>query len=170
MRPWPLLAIAIAAGGCGRSGDLLPPEGSRIVAQPDFNTLGDVVLPDSFPYVIPGGVLIPRGSNVLPVTVWATLGRPAPRAQLNVYLMTGPNASDYCGQNSPDMPAWTHREEGWATLYTVTGFRVYRLPCEVTGIRAILHTRHDDHLLVPPTAAETIVETTAFARFTIRRE
>jgi hypothetical protein len=50
----------------------------------------------------------------------------------------------------------------------VSGFRVYRLPCEVTGVRAMLHTRNNG-LLVPPTASETLAETTLPLRVLIRR-
>jgi hypothetical protein len=35
---------------------------------------------------------------------------------------------------------------GETVTYTVTGFQVFRLPCEVTGIRAIFNTREDIHL------------------------
>jgi hypothetical protein len=36
---------------------------------------------------------------------------------------------------------------------TVTGFQVFTLPCEVTGLRAILNTREDLHQGgVPPTS------------------
>jgi len=40
---------------------------------------------------------------------------------------------------------------------TVTGFQVFRPPCEVTGIRAMLHLRNNG-LLTPPTATETLAE------------
>lgn len=41
----------------------------------------------------------------------------------------------------------------------VTGFQSYRLPCEVTGIRAMLHQRNPaDGFGIPPSPFETIVE------------
>jgi hypothetical protein len=97
-----------------------------------------------------------------------TLAHEVPRAQLNVYLLTGEGGSDYCGQNTPDSPTWGPLPAGWTTTYTVTGFRVYRLPCEVTGIRAMLHTRNDGRL-TPPTPDETIAESTVAVRYQIRR-
>jgi hypothetical protein len=50
---------------------------------------------------------------------------------------------------------------------TITGFQVFRLPCEVTGIRAMLHTRNSG-LLTPPTSSETVAEGTLTVNFTIR--
>jgi hypothetical protein len=172
MKPWPLLAIALLATGCNHDDDdFVPPDRNALVVSPNFEFAnGTVVVPDAYPYIIPGGVLIPRGSNVLTLDIWMRIQQPARRAQLNIYLMTGPGGSDYCGQNSPDMPLWTDRPAGWATRYTVTGFRVYTLPCEVTGIRTILHSREDNGLLIPPTAAQSIIDTRTFARFVIRRE
>jgi len=49
----------------------------------------------------------------------------------------------------------------------VTGFQLV-LPCDVTGIRAILHTRNNG-LLIPPTPAETIAEATIPVSFRIQR-
>jgi hypothetical protein len=47
-------------------------------------------------------------------------------------------------------------------------FRVYRLPCDVTGIRVMLHTRNDGRT-APPTASETIAEATVPIRFRVVR-
>ena len=88
-----------------------------------------------------------------------------PWAQLNVYLLSG---SDYCGQNLPDSPTWGSLPAGWTDSYTVTGFQVYRVPCDVTGIRAMLHARNNG-LLTPPLPSETIAETTASTSFRIVR-
>jgi hypothetical protein len=74
----------------------------------------------------------------------------------------------YCGQNLPDSPTWTLLPSGWTTTYAVTGFQVFRLPCAVSGVRAMLHTRRSG-LLTPPTPSETIAEAMVTARFQIRR-
>lgn len=118
-----------------------------------------LTVPPQYPYNAIGGVLLPFGSGVLSVSVAMTVGHNVPRAQLNVYLLTGGAADQYCGQNLPDSPAWQFLTPGWKQTVTVTGFQVYRLPCDVTGIRAMLHQRNNG-LLTPPTASETIVENT----------
>jgi hypothetical protein len=45
------------------------------------------------------------------------------------------------------------------TSDTATGFRISRLPCEVTGIRAMLHMRNNG-LFALPTPSESVVEAT----------
>ena len=97
-----------------------------------------------------------------------TSAHDVPWAQLNVYLLTGGQSTEYCGQNSPDSPTWSFLPSGWTTTFAVTGFRVYRLPCEVTGIRAMLHMRNNGSA-TPPTPTETIAEATLPLSFQIRR-
>jgi len=89
--------------------------------------------------------------------VTVTSSRDVPWSQLYVYLMTGPNAMDYCAQNLPDAPTWAPFQKGQTVTVTVSGFQVFRLPCEVTGIRAFLHTRNSG-LLTPPIATDTVAE------------
>ena len=40
---------------------------------------------------------------------------------------------------------------------TISGFQIARLPCEVTGIRAFLHTRNSG-TLTPPISTDTVAE------------
>lgn len=169
MRSASLVVLAVFAAACG-DGNPAAPDYSRIAVSLPPNQPRTVAIPDSFPYVVPGGVLLPKGSGLLSIDVWAALGRPAPRAELALYLMSEDDGGEYCGQNSPDAPVFLHREEGSAIRYTVTGFRIHTLPCDVRGVRAILHTRIDPQLLTPPTADQTIVETRGFERFVLRRE
>jgi hypothetical protein len=62
------------------------------------------------------------------------------------------NAVAYCGQNLPDWPTWRPFARGQTVTYAVTGFQVFSLPCEVTGIRAVFNTRDDVNLGgIPPT-------------------
>jgi hypothetical protein len=103
------------------------------------------------------------------VDVSIALARAEGYARLDVYLLTR-GGTDSCGRNDPDAPAWTNLPAGWTERRTITGFRVFTLPCEVTGIRAILHRRHDDHVFGPPTLEETIVETTVPAQLLIRQD
>jgi hypothetical protein len=113
----------------------------------------------------PPGAFIQRGSGVLSIPISLESGRDAPWAQLNVYLMTADGT--YCGQNLPDAPTWGPLEEGEQANVTITGFQVYRLPCNVTGVRAMLHTRNNG-LLTPPTASETIADALVPVSYTIR--
>jgi hypothetical protein len=124
-----------------------------------------VVIPTQYPFHEIGGVVLPKGSGLISVTVSVESAHEVPWAQLYVYLMSG---ADYCAQNLPDAPTWGQLPKGWATTYTVTGFQVARLPCNVTGVRAYLHTRNNG-LLTPPTDAETIAQGTAAASFQIQR-
>jgi hypothetical protein len=113
----------------------------------------------------PPGAFIQRGSGVLSIPISLESGRDVPWAQLNVYLLTADG--NYCGQNLPDAPAWGPLDEGEAINVAITGFQVYRLPCDVTGVRAMLHTRNNG-LLIPPTANETIADATMPVSYTIR--
>ena len=127
-----------------------------------------IVVPEQYPYILPGGVVIPPHSGLISVGLSMTSAHEVPWAQLSVYLLTGDQRLDYCGQNDPDAPTWQFLTPGWTTSYAVTGFRIYRLPCEVTGIRAMLHMRNNG-LLIPPTPSETIAEATLPVSFQIRR-
>ena len=112
----------------------------------------------------PPGAFIPRSSGLLSVGLSVTSARELPWAQLNVYLLSG---DSYCGQNLPDSPTWRPFPSGQAVDLAVTGFQVYRLPCDVSGIRAMLHTR-DSNLLTPPLPGETVVETTFPTSYQLR--
>ena len=74
----------------------------------------------------------------------------------------------YCGQNTPDAPSWESLPAEWTTKVTVTGFRVFQLPCTVTGIWVMLHTRNSG-LLIPPRPDETIAEVIVPTPSTIRQ-
>jgi hypothetical protein len=41
----------------------------------------------------------------------------------------------------------------------VSGFQLFRVPCDVVGLRAMVHTRNTG-LLTPPVASETVAEAT----------
>ena len=105
----------------------------------------------------PPGLFIPRGSGQLSIPISVTAAREVPWAQLYVYLVTGPNPNDYCGQNLPDAPTWAPFQKGQTATMTISGFQVARLPCEVVGVRAFLHTRNTG-LLTPPISTDTLAE------------
>src|SRR5687767_7799705 len=114
----------------------------------------------------PGSVLqttgnfLPREANRISIPVTFQSDRDSPWAQLYVYLLTSTGSTlGYCGQNLPDAPTWGPLREGQRASVTVSGFQVFRTPCTVTGIRAMLHVRNSG-LLTPPTGTETIAEAT----------
>ena len=111
------------------------------------------------------GAFIPSGSGRLAVPITMTSARELPWAQLNVYLLTADG--NYCGQNLPDSPTWGPFGQGQTISVMITGFQVFRVPCEVTGFHAYLHTRNNGNL-TPPTASETVADGTLFVNYTIR--
>src|SRR5687767_8168237 len=127
-----------------------------------------VTLPQSYPFEIRGGLVIPPGSGHVSARINISVDESIPWAQLIVYLLTDGTNDQYCGQNSPDAPTWRSLERGWTSSVDITGFRVYRLPCDVTGFRAILHTRNSQDLN-PPSAEQTIAEATVSTPIQLRR-
>jgi hypothetical protein len=107
----------------------------------------------------PPGAFIPRGSGDLRVDLLIESHRTVPWAQLNVYL-AAPDGL-FCGQNLPDSPGWRPLRAGDRVSVSVTGFQIFRLPCHVTTIRAVLHTRDNPHLNTPIQPAETLAVVTA---------
>ena len=161
--------LACACGGADSPTAPPPPLQSSVVFTAVAPASGStVVLPQEYPYILPGGVVIPRGSGLVSVGVSITSAHEVPWAQLSAYLLTSGQGSQYCGQNDPDAPTWQFMPAGWTTTYAVTGFRVYRLPCEVTGIRVMLHMRNNG-LLTPPNPSETVAEATFPVSFQIHR-
>jgi hypothetical protein len=112
------------------------------------------------------GAFITRGSGQFSIPITVTSGREVPWAQLYVYLLTN-NSSGYCGQNLPDAPTWGPFAKGQTASVTISGFQVFQIPCQVTGLRAMLHTRNTG-LLTPPIASETVAEATMAVSYTIR--
>lgn len=101
---------------------------------------------------------------LLDIDLSLTADRELPWAQLNVYLYEG---DDYCGQNTPDSPIWQPFPAGQTIDHTVTGFQIYKLPCDVTSIRAMLHNRIGGQLF-PPRPSEAVVEATLVVSYQLR--
>jgi hypothetical protein len=162
-----VLCLALVSSACGESSSApSTPVASSVAFTSSSPASGVIVVPDALPYHAVGGVVLPPESGLISVGLTLGSARELPWAQLNVYLLTG-DGSGYCGQNLPDSPTWTSLRPGWTTAVTVRGFQIYQLPCRVTGIRAMLHTR-DSGVLTPPSPAETIAEATLSTRFEIR--
>jgi hypothetical protein len=111
------------------------------------------------------GAFLARGSGLVSIPITMSAGRELPWAQLSVYLMT--SDTEYCGQNMPDAPTYGPFRATETVTVTISGFQVFRLPCQVVAVRAYLHTRNSG-LLVPPNASETAAQGLATASFTIR--
>jgi len=110
----------------------------------------------------PPGVFIDRGSGALSIDMTILPAREASWAQIYVYLLTADAPAgglNYCGQNLPDAPTWGPLRAFRTERVTISGFQVFRVPCDVVGIRAMLHTRNTG-LLLPPNASETVAEAT----------
>lgn len=154
------VAIVVTAAwlaiGCG-DGATAPSTASNVTIGAPTPAPGSVVRAS--------GIFIERGSGQLSIPITLQSGRDVPYAQLSVYLLTADGS--YCGQNIPDAPTWGGLEEGQHVSVTISGFQVFRLPCQVTGIRAMLHQRNNG-LLIPPNASETIAEATLTASYTIQ--
>jgi hypothetical protein len=165
-----LVAAALLAAACNDATGPTNEVPTRIVAGMNPTQSGVVSLsPTEYPYIVPGGVLLLPGSNLVKVDVTTTLGRAEPYAKLDVYLSTADG--QYCGANDPDSPEFRDLPAGWTERRTVTGFRVFRLPCEVTGVRAILHRRPASTGIHGPANPDQIIgETTVPAQLLIRQD
>jgi hypothetical protein len=152
-----LLFVAALMSACGDN-DTSP---TPIVTQSTVTLMSPIPAPGSTltPAGTPPGTFFMRGSGQFGVTVTITAAQDLPFAQLAVFLLTN-NASEYCGQNLPDWPTWRPFARGQAVTYTVTGFQVFSLPCEVTGIRAVFNTRDDLHVGGVPPARFIVADTT----------
>ena len=147
-----ITAVALAALFCGTCSDSAGPstlQPTLVISPPSPPAGSTIQVTGTAP-----GAFIPRGSGKLSVPISVTVGRDLPWAQMYVYLMTGPNANDYCGQNLPDAPTWTPFPKGQMATMTITGFQVFRLPCEVTSLAVYLHTHNGN--FPPPLPVDTV--------------
>ena len=142
-----LLGAAMSIGGCSHDdGAAAPSSPSAVAVTAVSPPSGSTIAPTG----TPPGAFLPRGSGLLGATVTVTAGEDLPFARLELFLLT-PDSGAYCGQNLPDSPTWRPFPKGQTITYTVTGFQIFRLPCQVTGIRAVFHTRDNPNLGgIPP--------------------
>ena len=145
-----LALVATAASACGSPAS--PTVVKSLVISTPTPAPGSVI-----PVTLRGiQYFVDRGSGLFSVPMTVTSDRDVPWAQLNVYLFNGPGDVDYCGQNLPDAPTWGPFSKGQTVSVTITGFQLgSRMPCQVTSIRAWLHTRNNGSGL-PPTTSETV--------------
>jgi len=146
-----LVVAAMLCPACGDSTGPTPTQSTVTISMPSPASGSTIFATGTLP-----GAFIPRGSGRLSIPITVTAGREVPWATLWVYLMTGPNTMDYCGQNLPDAPTWAPFLKAQTASFSISGFQVFRLPCEVTGLRAFLHTRQGG-LLTPPTVPTDIL-------------
>ena len=131
----------------------------------------------SMPTPAPGSVIpvtlngsqyfLARGSGLFSIPITVSSDRDVPWAQLSVYLYDGSPGLGYCGQNMPDAPTWGPFSKGQTASVTISGFQISRVPCQVTSIRAWLHTRNNG-VLTPPTGSETVADGNLAVSYTFR--
>ena len=161
LRPVALFLAALAASAC-ESAAAPDPVKSLTIATPT-PAPGSVI-----PLTLNGShYFVARGSGLFSVPVTVTSDRDVPWAQLYVYLYDGSPGLGYCGQNLPDAPTWGPFSKGQTVRVTISGWQVSRTPCQVTSIRAWLHTRNTG-LLTPPTEAETVATGSLTVSYTFR--
>jgi hypothetical protein len=155
------IAIIIAALFTNACGSPTEPSASLTISTPT-PAPGSVI-----PIALNGSqYFIARGSGAFSIPITVTSDRDVPWAQLYVYLYRGSDRMDYCGQNLPDAPTWGPFSKGQTAAVTISGFQVSR-PCEVTSIRAYLHTRNSG-LLTPPTESETVASGSLAVNYSFR--
>ena len=154
----PLVSVSLVIAGCGSTNDTpAAPSGLTSIAISSPTPASGSTLA---PIGTPPGTFFNRGSGQFGVTISLNSAQDLPFAQLAVFLMTASNPDGYCGQNLPDWPTWRPFAKGQTVSYTVTGFQVFTLPCEVTGIRAVFNTRDDTHLGGIPPSNFIVADTT----------
>ena len=154
-----LVSVALLTAACG-SDATMPSTPSTAVTSLVISSSTPASGSTLAPAGTPPGTFFTRGSGQFGVTISITNGSALPFAQLAVFLLTSGNADGYCGQNLPDWPTWRPLAAGQTITYTVSGFQVFTLPCEVSGIRAILNTRDDTHLGGIPPANLIVADST----------
>lgn len=165
------IVILVGFSGCNKSsvptGPSQPQVTSLNVTSYSPPSGSTIVIPAQYPYNQVGGVVLPAGSGVITVSGTLSLAQDEAYAQLNIYLLTGSGAT-YCGQNLPDSPVWYNLKSGWTANFSISGWQIYNLPNDVTGLRVMLHRRQSGNL-TPPTDGQTIVETTIPVSWKIQR-
>ena len=146
----PLLLGAALLTGCDEAG----PSNSSVVITGISPSSGSVTASRG----TPPGVFLDRGAGKLSVSIEVQSIREHPYAQLYVFLLTN-DGTGYCGQNLPDLPVWQPLRPSPPQRVTITGFQVFRVPCDVVGVRAMLHTRMTGQLF-PPAPDQTVAEAT----------
>ena len=155
-----VVAMALLTVACNLP--FLPDPVSRITISTPTPPSGSVIP------ITPSGIqsFIQRGSGVFSVPMTVESDREVDWAVLRVYLFRGDGPNDWCGHNLPDAPAWGPFEKGEKVSVTISGWQ-FSGPCEVTSIRAWLHTRNNGSNL-PPTESETVASGTLDVRYSFR--
>lgn len=160
LRPVALLLAALVVSACESSSP--DPVKNLTIGMPTPSP-GSVI-----PLALNGSqYFVARGSGLFSVPITVTSDRDVSFAQLYVYLYDGSPGLGYCGQNLPDAPTWGPFSKGQTVSVTISGWQVSHTPCQVTTIRAWLHTRNTG-LLIPPTDAETVATGSLTVNYTFR--
>ncbi len=155
------LAMAAAVAGCSDSPSSPAAVSSLVISTPT-PAPGSII-----PITLKGiQYFIDRGNGAFSVPITVSSDRDVPWAELFVYLWDDNPSSGWCGLNLPDAPTWGPFSKGQTASVTITGFQLSR-PCQITSIRAWLHTRNNG-LSAPPTSAETVAQGTLTVNYTFR--
>jgi hypothetical protein len=156
-----IVTAAAASAACGETSP--SPENNRIAFQAPAPPPGATIQTGTTQF---GGAFIERGSGKLSIPVTIEAGTDERIARLFIYAKDASGAT--CAQNLPDTPDLSPLKHGTVQSITVTGFQVYRLPCDVESFRAVLHRRESRNLNTELTAAEIITEAMLTARYSVR--
>src|SRR5262245_15692539 len=160
-----LLSAAIWIGGCSHDdGPAAPSSPSAVAVTAVSPPSGSTIVPSG----TPPGAFFPRGSGMFGATVSVTAGEELPFARLELFLLSS-DGSEYCGQNLPDSPTWRPFHRGKTVTYTVTGFQIFRLPCQVTAIPAVFHPWDNPKLGGIPPAEFRVADTTLPVIYQLRQ-
>jgi hypothetical protein len=155
------IALACVCAGCGGDSGTSPSRVSSVSFGTPLPAAGSTIQTTG----TPPGAFIDRGSGKLSIPVTIQAGSRETVARLFVY---GQANGATCAQNLPDAPDFAPLNAGDMRSFTVTGFQVYRLPCEVTSFRAVLHRRESRNLNTELTPAEIIAEATLPIRYSVQ--
>jgi hypothetical protein len=163
LMPAAAIIAAVLTIACDSPTEPTPPVRSLTVSTP-------TPAPGSVIPVVQNGsqYFLARESGLFSIPITVTSDREAPYAQLSVYLYDDAAGTlGYCGQNIPDAPTWGPFAKGETAAVSISGFQISRVPCNVTSIRAWLHTRNNG-LLIPPTESETVAAGSLTVSYTFR--
>lgn len=120
------------------------------------------------PVVVGGqpGMALPRGAGLVRVSVDVTSS--ASLVDTRLYVALVEQGGRVCATNLPDQPTWPPESRGIRATYHIDGFQVFRVPCEVASIRAVLLHRADLLNLQTPQPDEILAESSVGTMLVLR--
>jgi hypothetical protein len=151
------IAVAAKGGGgsssSGGSSTTTPP-----VVYPDSVTIGAVSPAPGSTITATGtppNATLPIGSGLMSVSLTLSSSQNVQNAYAFVFLLDNNQTLTYCAYNGGyDVPTWRPLPAGQVTA-TITGFRVFKTPCTVTALRAVLYRDGSDTPIAETTRVVT---------------